>query len=226
MDFLDHAQSILSLIGQGCHRLSEIAARLGKPATSLTRPLGRLLELDLIIREIPFGADERSGKKSRYRLADTFMGFWFRFVQPNRSQLDMAPVSLTHRSIQAEFSQHVAGVFESLARLSVPHLSIAGQSWGAAGRWWGNGLDGKPMEIDIVSASTDGAALLLGEAKISTSTSEIKGILSKLKEKASLLPYGRNYQRVVVAIFSARSQAHDESVVTPEMLLKALKDSG
>ena len=33
------AASILSLIGRGCHRVSEIAGRLGKPATSLGRPL-------------------------------------------------------------------------------------------------------------------------------------------------------------------------------------------
>ena len=57
------AASILSLIGQGCHRMSEIAVRLGKPATSLTRQLSRLLELGLIRREQLFGAPPRSSKK-------------------------------------------------------------------------------------------------------------------------------------------------------------------
>lgn len=41
------SSSLLQLIGQGCQRLSELAARLGKPATSLNRPLQRLVELDL-----------------------------------------------------------------------------------------------------------------------------------------------------------------------------------
>ena len=49
------AASILALVGQGCHRLSEIAARLGKPSTSLTRPVHRLLQLGLLEREVPFG---------------------------------------------------------------------------------------------------------------------------------------------------------------------------
>ncbi|MBF0499991.1 MAG: ATP-binding protein [Candidatus Riflebacteria bacterium] len=216
------ASSILALIGQGCHRLSEIAARLEKPATSLTRPLGRLLELDLIIREIPFGADERNSKKSLYRLADPFMGFWFRFVQPNRSQLDTAPVSVTQRNIHATFSQHVAEVFEFLARRSVPHLTFAGQRWGAGRRWWGNGLDGKPMEIDVVSESSDGTALLVGEVKVSASASEIKRILAELKEKISLLPCGSKYQKIETAVFSALPQISVYPVIMPEVMLKAM----
>jgi len=37
------ASSVLSLIGAGCHRLSEIAGRLQKPATALSGPLRRLV---------------------------------------------------------------------------------------------------------------------------------------------------------------------------------------
>jgi hypothetical protein len=58
------ATSILALIGQGCHRISEIAARMGKPVTSLARPLERLIEMDLVVRETPFGTSVR-------RLADS-----------------------------------------------------------------------------------------------------------------------------------------------------------
>ena len=48
------AASILSLVARGSHRLSEIAGRLEKPATSLVRPMQRLLELGLVGREVPF----------------------------------------------------------------------------------------------------------------------------------------------------------------------------
>ena len=76
------AASILVLIGQGCHRISEIAGRLGHPATSLARPLGRLVELGFAAREVPFGASERDSKRSLYRIADPFLRTWFRFVEP------------------------------------------------------------------------------------------------------------------------------------------------
>ena len=82
------AASILSLIGRGCHRISEIAGRMGQPATTLSRPLQRLVELGLVIREVPFRAPPRSGKVSAYRIADPFLKFWFHYVEPNRSQLE------------------------------------------------------------------------------------------------------------------------------------------
>lgn len=68
--------------------MSEIAGRLGKPATSLSRPLARLMELGLITRELPFGSPERDAKRSVYRLDDRFLDFWYRFVSPRRALLD------------------------------------------------------------------------------------------------------------------------------------------
>jgi AAA+ ATPase superfamily predicted ATPase len=195
--------SILALIGQGCHRLSEIAARIGKPATSLTRPLAKLQELGLIVREVPFGADERSGKKSLYSIADPFLAFWFRFVQPNRSLLESAPVSVVHRKIRAAFRQHTAWVWERLARHSVPRLTIAGQQWGVARRWWGSAVTGLPMEFDVMAESCDGKNLLVGEVKLDINADEGGGIVDELDEKAARLPFVKRYQSVEKVVFAA-----------------------
>ena len=59
---------ILDVIGAGAHRLSEIASRIGQPATSLARPLARLQELDLVLRETPFGDPVRGAKRALYKL--------------------------------------------------------------------------------------------------------------------------------------------------------------
>ncbi len=60
---------------------------------------------------------------------------------------------------------HVAEVWEGLARRSVPHLAIDALRWNPASRWWGRGVDDDPLEIDVVSESSDRRHLLLGEAK-------------------------------------------------------------
>jgi|LakMenEpi03Aug12_release.lakeMendotaPanAssembly.Ray.scaffolds.fasta_scaffold261472_1 uncharacterized protein len=203
MSDIVQASSILALVGQGCHRLSELAARLGKPATSIARPLAKLQELGLIVREIPFGADERNGKKSLYRLADPFLAFWFRFVQPNRSLLESAPVSTVYRKISPAFRQHTAEIFEMLARRSVPRLVIAGQEWGIARRWWGSAESGQPMEIDVVAEASDGKALLVGEVKLSATAIEIERIHKQLHEKADQLPIAKHYQKVETVVFLA-----------------------
>ena len=63
---------VLDAIGLGAHRVSEIAARIQTPATSLSRPLQRLMELDLVQRETPFGAPSASARRSLYKIADPF----------------------------------------------------------------------------------------------------------------------------------------------------------
>ena len=70
------ANSLLALIGAGCHRLSEIGSRVGQPATNLSRPLSRLIDLGYVPRELPFGESTRSTKRSRYRFDDPFLLFW------------------------------------------------------------------------------------------------------------------------------------------------------
>ncbi len=84
------AHSILSIVANGVHRLSEIAARMGKPASSLTRPLSNLIDLAYIKRELPFGENIKSTKRTMYKLNDPFLMFWYRFVQKNQS-LSMSP---------------------------------------------------------------------------------------------------------------------------------------
>ena len=79
------ATSVLSLIGQGSERLAEISSRLQVPATSLSRPLKRLIELGLVRRDIPFGCDEKGNKRTLYRLADPFLRFWYSFALPHYS---------------------------------------------------------------------------------------------------------------------------------------------
>lgn len=134
-------RSILSLIGQGCHRISEIAARLGKPATALSRPIQRLQEMDLIHREQPFGEAERGGKPTLYKISDPFLRFWFRFVDIDRSRLGAGLVNAVAADMEAKLPHHIGEIWEELARASVTHLNLGGKTWGPASRWWGAGLD-------------------------------------------------------------------------------------
>ena len=78
---------VLDAIGFGAHRVSEMAGRMGRPATSLSRPLARLAEMDLIRREVPFGESEKKSKRSYYVFNDPFFRLWFRVIAPHRGIL-------------------------------------------------------------------------------------------------------------------------------------------
>jgi AAA+ ATPase superfamily predicted ATPase len=225
-DMRDTTQSasILSLIGRGCHRVSEIAGRLGKPATSLGRPLGRLMEMGLVARDVPFGTCVRTSKRTLYRIEDPFLRFWFRFVEPNRSRLERRHLEAVEREIQGNQKHHVGSVWEDLARESVPALGAStGDSWGPASRWWGSGLDRKPLELDIVAEDLSGNRLLVGEAKWSIK-STAKPVLSELERKIERIPFVN--QRKVVPILWLEATPQDlpnHQVVTPRQVLTALR---
>jgi AAA+ ATPase superfamily predicted ATPase len=224
-DLRDTTQSasILSLVGQGCHRVSEIAGRLGKPATSLGRPLQRLMEMDLLVREVPFDEPPRGTKRTLYRISDPFLSFWFRFVEPNRSRLETRKLDAVADEIGASMGHHVGGVWEDLARSSVPLMRLRKAGWGTARRWWGTGLDRKPLEIDLVAEDISGKRLLVGEVKWASPRSG-RRILIELEQKASRLPFVNG--REVVPMLWLRKAPDDvprNRVVTPRQVLDALR---
>lgn len=210
------AASILALVGSGCHRLSEIASRLGRPAGALTRSLALLVELGFVEREVPFEADARGGKRTLYRLHDPFVGFWYRFVDPNRSLLQRGLLAPVMERVRPMFSQHTASAWETLARASVPHLPIGGMSWGVAARWWERTGPG----FDVVAASTDGRAILVGEARW-TRQADLGRWRADLAARAAAAPFVQG-RRVVTALF-VRSGPHEADLVGPDAVLSALR---
>ncbi len=160
------ARPILDAIGSGAHRVSEIAGRIGKPATSLSRPLDRLVEMALVKREVPFGESERRTKRSLYRIVDPFFRLWFRVVAPNRGLLATSTSATRRALLEQYFDSLVALAWEDLCRSRVGRLGRPAAlaklgPWGPAARWW----KGNEPEWDIVAASVDGARLLFGEVK-------------------------------------------------------------
>lgn len=153
---------ILDVIGAGGHRLSEIASRVQQPATSLARPMARLQELDLVLRETPFGDPERGTKRALYKLADPFLALWFSLVAPKRSALVQLPRAGRLRLFDAAFTRLAASAWESLCRQAVPRLGQSlGRDCGPAARHWSAGGN----EWDVVADSVDETSLLLGEVK-------------------------------------------------------------
>jgi AAA+ ATPase superfamily predicted ATPase len=200
------ATSVLSLVGRGVERLVEIAGRLQVPATALGRPIKRLMELGFVTREIPFGSDAKSNKKTLYRISDPFLRFWYSFVLPNYSDANFLSDKAEIKALQPAFRVYLGQAWERLVcdeiqRRPLPGLDMRFRN---AARWWGSGLDRKAMEIDIVAESLDGETLLVGEAKLSLSETEAVRVLRDLEANARQLPFASKYKRIVSRLFVAQ----------------------
>lgn len=225
-------RSVLDALGAGVHRMSEIAGRMGRAATSLSRPLGRLVALGLARREVPFGESERSSRRTLYRIADPFFRLWFRVVAPHRAELASGTRASRRRILDRHFPGLVATAWEELCRKRVPrmdaHARLASRGpWGPCARWWHGGAP----EWDLVSESEDGKRLLLGESKWSRRPLDAAALASAAEAlaKKPQPALGSRYDRheVVRALFvpetfrGARAPANVEVVTARDLLRSA-----
>lgn len=164
---------LLDVIGSGAHRLSEIAGRLNQPATSLTRPVGRLMDLGLVQREIPFGESEKTSRRALYRINDPFFRLWFHVVAPHRAVF-ASSADVTRQVVWDRLKEGlIAEAWEVLCRNAVPRLQALPDSeisspWLPAGRWW----RGNDPEWDVVTCTADRRMSLVGEVKWSAKPME------------------------------------------------------
>jgi AAA+ ATPase superfamily predicted ATPase len=179
--------------------------------------------MDLVARETPFGTSVRSSKRTLYRIADPFLRFWFRFVQPDRSRLEARQLAAVERDVATSFPHHAGEIWEELARSSVPALEIFGRTWGPADRWWGPGLDRQPLEIDVVAESASGDALLIGEVKW-TAPDDPARTLHELERKAAQLPFVEG-RTVFLALWLKEpvQGSFSPQVMTPQQVLDGLR---
>ena len=196
------SSTLLSLIGNGVNRLSEIAGKMGKASTELSRPLGKLISLGFVERDIPFGESPKSTKRSIYKVADPFMSFFYRYVIPNRSLIGLGRSEMVCQLIKGSLSEFVGARWEILCRHAVSGNVIDGTIWNVAGRWWGSISRDKSVELDVVAESQDKKKVLIGECKW-TEGEYAERLFENLKERSRLCPFIKG-REVVYVLFLKR----------------------
>ena len=210
---------IMSYVGSGANRLSEIAGRCGEPATNLSRPLSKLLTLGYLEKDIPFGENEKNSKKSLYKIGDSLMNFYFRFVVPNRSFIELGRMAPLLAALDTQFASFVAGYWERLCREAVSGNEIDGITYGMARRWWGNVSRTESMEFDVVAESLNKEYLLVGECKW-TNQENSDRLMSELRLKAERLPFSGNHKIVAKLFLKNQPIGKNRDVLLPKDIIR------
>ena len=143
-------------------------------------------------------ASKKKSKRSRYRVADEFLRFWFRYVEPNRSSIEEAPDIVYDGTITPDLPTHIATTFEDVCQEAV----WAGirrdefKPYSQVGRWW-YGED----EIDIVGLAPNDDRILFAECKW-TSESVGPALVEALRQKAENVRWGPDDRDEYFALFS------------------------
>lgn len=180
--------SILRAVATGQERPSDIARAVGRhSADEIFDHLRRLQELHYLRRDVPVTEWQRPrSQRVVYRLADPYLRFWFRFVLPYQSLLQLGKAAeVWEREVSPTLDEFVArtcweeAVAQHLWRRQAADLLST--RFAQLGRWWDN-----REEIDVVGLWQD-RAVLVGECKWTASPVDERVLLT-LQRKALALP--------------------------------------
>lgn len=190
--------SILEAIATGHTTPTEIAGATGVDVGPLSKYLQTLRRLRLIERELPVTASRKQTKRSRYRVADEYLRFWFRFVEPNRSSIEAAPEQVLAETIEPNLPAYVATTFEEVCREAVWEAIRCDElePYADVGRWWY-----RESELDVVALAAGDDRILFGECKWTAAPID-HGHVAKLRETAEDVRWGPDDREERFALFS------------------------
>ncbi|MFC4247838.1 ATP-binding protein [Natribaculum luteum] len=190
--------SILEAVALGHTTPNEISGATGIDSGPLSKYLQTLRRLRLIERDVPVTASGKKSKRSRYRVADEFLRFWFRYVEPNRSSIEEAPEIVYDGTIEPDLPTHVATTFEDVCQEAVWEGIRRGtfEPYSEVGRWWYG-----EEEIDIVGLAPNDDRVLLAECKWTTDPIG-EDLVESLRAKAENVRWGPPDRDEQFALFS------------------------
>ena len=194
--------SIIKAIAAGNRKLSAISAVLEVKATSLTKYLKTLIDLDILEREVPITEDNpEKSKRGLYKIKDNYLRFWFAFVYPNMSFIESGHSRVVMNKIKKSLvPNHIAFVYEDVCKERMWELN-ADNVWPfnftKLGRYW----DAK-TEIDIAALDLEGKNLILGECKYWQEPVGVN-VLRDLEAKTDSVAWEKNDRKVWYVLFSA-----------------------
>ena len=189
--------AILQAIAGGKTRLNEI--KLATGIDGATAYLDTLQQLHLVERLVP--VTETQPQKSRrgiYRLKDPYLRFWFRYVHPNRSQLERgAAQTILENQVLPEIDHFASLTFEEICLQFFWQAGLSGKLPFVPtniGNWWN-----AHEEIDLIILGENDAILV--ECKW-TSKPVGTDILVELERKALLAKPELEDRRIRYALCS------------------------
>ncbi len=200
--------SLIRAIAAGNNKLSAISSSLEVKATSLSKYLKVLTDLDIIEREVPVTEEKPlTSKRGLYKIKDNYIKFWFTFIYPNMSYIESGNTKIVSDIIRNNLiSRHTAYVFEDICKERMWKLN-AEKNWPfyfkAVGKWWNS-----KEEIDIAALDQEGNNLILGECKYKNEPVDIS-VFNKLEFKSRFVEWRNDNRSTWYVLFSVSGFTED-----------------
>lgn len=168
--------SILLAIAQGRTSQAEITAALGGMAIG-----GHLERLEntynIISKFRPVMSKPGSKNTVRFRISDNFMQFWFRFIERNRSMIELDNYDDLREVVMRDYPAYSGLMLEKYFRQKLTEEG----GFREMGSWWEAKAGKEANEIDIVGIRTEGKSALVAEVKRNARNYDNKLFMAKIE---------------------------------------------
>jgi len=200
--------AILKAAALGASSFGEIANSTGLEKSLLSKYLDVLEELGWIECLYPVG-ERLKPRKALHRIADPYMAFWFRYVFPNKSDLELGNIEPAIEKVQQDYEVYLGTVFEQIFRESLQPLAVKGLlpiRPRSVGTWWF-----RDLEIDVVALDEAQPSAIFFEVKWgSLKGAEAKKILQTLERKVQDFRWRKENRREYLGLFAKKVQGKEE----------------
>lgn len=178
--------SILESLADGPTSTEHLTQSLQMRSNSLSFYLDTLRQMRLLTTTTPVGAPNDS-RRSKHRISDGFIRFWFRYTFPNQEALQegLSAEDLWAAEVEPTLADFVASAYEELCVRYTRRMH--GMRAPTVGGWWGPALnrlrrtkERSVEEIDVLAARKH-QLVIAGECKWTTAPMPLR-VLTDLRE--------------------------------------------
>ena len=189
--------SILQAIANGKVELDEITNETGIQKEQIPVYLKRLDKLlNLISSADPIGGKK---KNARYTISDPFFKFWFKFIFPSRSSIEIGNTKDVMEKINNELQSYCGGMFEQICtellmlyqQKQIDGLPIL---FDKIGKWWNR----KGDEIDIIAIHNKTRTVYVIDVLYSANEYSSSDF-DALNRRIELFGFAGNYKRIIIS---------------------------
>lgn len=166
--------ALIQAVALGATQLNEIAQKTMMTAQKAATYLANLIKVGILEREFPVTApagEAAKGMRGLYQVADDYFRFWYSFVFPNLSPLEMGDMDgVWEHEVAPRLNDYAATPFERICAAWIRRENLRGHLPFHAshiGRWWN-----KTDEIDVVATDHGTNHVILGECKFHDSPAD------------------------------------------------------
>jgi AAA+ ATPase superfamily predicted ATPase len=240
--------TVIEAIALGNTQLGDIFTKTQIEKSKISVYLKNLIELQILQREFSIlstrgtassGKEQAASTRGLYRITDYFFRFWYSFIFPNMSDLEIGDAEGIYKyTVEPQLNSFASPVFEAVCHEFLRRKNRLGElpfRISKLGRWWGklnktvttdSGKDkliAVDSEIDIVALDAKSKHYILGECKFRNSKTDVADY-ERLKEKSAVV---KKDAEIMYALFSKSGFTkglHEQAKADQSVQLYSLSD--